>query len=75
MTMQEMIPDYISMIRESNDIDEQVRLLEELNARLPKEKRLLFPSLFTSHYVSKAVNTIEEIWFERIRQQSTSDEI
>jgi hypothetical protein len=67
MTRQELIPSYISMIRDSNDIDEQVRLLEELNARLPEEKRLLFPSLFTKHYVSKAVNTIEELWFERIR--------
>jgi len=65
MTMQEIIPDYISMIRESNDIDEQVRLLEELNARLPEEKKLLFPSMFTKHYVLKAVNTIEDFWFEK----------
>ena len=66
MIMQHKIPGYISMIRESNDIDEQVRLLDELNALLPQEKRLLLPSLFTRHYISRAVNTIEEIWLERI---------
>ena len=66
MMMQQTVPDYISMIRDSNDIDEQVRLLDQLNALLPQEKRLLFPSLFTRHYVSKAVNAIEELWLERI---------
>ena len=65
--MQQTILGYISMIRESNDIDEQVRLLDELNALLPQEKRLLLPSLFTRHYVSGAVNAIEELWLERIR--------
>jgi hypothetical protein len=67
MIEQEMIPVYISMIRESNDIDQQVRLLEELNTLLPSEQRLLLPSLFTNDYVSRAVNLIEEIWFKRIR--------
>ena len=62
-----MIPVYISMIRESNDIDQQVRLLEELNTLLPTEQRLLLPSLFTNDYVSRAVNLIEEIWFKIIR--------
>jgi hypothetical protein len=67
MIEQEMIPVYISMIRESNDIDQRVRLLEELNTLLPSEQRLLLPSLFTNDYVSRAVNLIEEIWFKRIR--------
>ena len=66
MTQQEPIPTFISMIRESNNIDEQVVLLEELNNLLPNEKRLALPSLFTRDYVSKAVNTIEESWLTRI---------
>jgi hypothetical protein len=66
MKQQEPIPTYIAVIRESNNIDEQVALLQELNRLLPKEKRLSLPSLFTKDYVSKAVNTIEEIWLTRI---------
>lgn len=63
----EIIPRYVTKIREENDIDEQVRLLEELNILLPKERRLSLPSLFTKDYVSIAVNTIEEIWLERLQ--------
>ena len=63
--MIEMIPVYISQIRESDDVDEQLRLLEELNALLPLEKRLQLPSLITRDYISKAVNTVEEIWMKR----------
>jgi hypothetical protein len=63
----ENIPRYVTKIREENNIDEQVRLLEELNILLPKERRLSLPSLFTKDYVSKAVNTIEEIWLERVQ--------
>jgi hypothetical protein len=60
---------YIDMIRDETNIDRQIRLLEALNVLLPKEKQLLIPSLITNDYVSKAVNTIEEIWFERQEQQ------
>lgn len=63
----EAIPRYINMIREANDIDDQVSLLEELNVLLPEKSRLPLPSLFTKDYISKAVNTIEDIWLERIR--------
>jgi hypothetical protein len=59
---------YIDMIRDETNIDRQIRLLEALNVLLPKEKQLLIPSLITNDYVSKAVNTIEEIWFERQEQ-------
>jgi hypothetical protein len=66
MQMQlESIPRYVSMIREETNIDEQVRLLEELNTLLPEERRLLVPSLITNDYVSRAVDIIEEIWLER----------
>ena len=66
MKQQEPIPTYIAVIRDSNNIDEQVVLLQELNRLLPREKRLSLPSLFTKDYVSKAVNTIEEFWLTRI---------
>jgi guanylate kinase len=59
---------YIDMIRDETNIDRQIRLLEALNVLLPKEKQLLIPSLITNDYVSKAVNKIEEIWFERQEQ-------
>jgi hypothetical protein len=60
---------YISIIRDETNIDIQVKLLQELNALLPKDKQLLIPSLITNDYVSKAVNIIEEILFERQQQQ------
>ena len=63
------ISSYIRMIRDETNIDTQVKLLRMLNALLPKEKQLLLPSLFTNDYVSKAVNIIEEIWFERQEEQ------
>ena len=66
MKQQEPIPTYIAVIRDSNNIDNQVALLQELNNLLPKEKRLSLPSMFTKDYVSKAVNTIEEFWLTRI---------
>jgi len=66
------VPDYISKIRESDDVDEQVRLLGELNSRLPKRSRLSLPSLFTRHYISKAVSTIEEVWFDGNSSKSKS---
>ena len=50
----------ISMIREERDIDERIRLLEELNSSLPAEKRIVFPSFLTHDYVSRAVDIIEE---------------
>jgi hypothetical protein len=64
--LKEVISGYIIRIREENNIDEQVRLLKELNTLLPEERKLPLPSLFTRDYISKAVNTIEEIWIERI---------
>jgi hypothetical protein len=48
------------MIREEQDLDERIRLLEELNTSLPAEKRMALPSLITRDYVSRAVDIIEE---------------
>jgi hypothetical protein len=70
MNQLEAIPKYISRIRESNDIDEQVKLLEELNAFLPEERKLPLPSLFSRDYISKAANSIEEIWLDRIKSST-----
>ena len=64
-TQLDTIPTYDSMIRDETDIDVQIKLLEELNALLPEERRLVLPSLLTNDYVWKAVDLIEEIWLER----------
>lgn len=61
-----MIPEYVSRVRESNDVDEQLRLLDELNTILPISKRLRLPSFITRDYISKAVNTIEESWLQNL---------
>jgi len=53
------------MIRDETNVDEQYKLLEELNAVLPEERRLSLPSLITNDYVSRAVDIIEEIWLEQ----------
>lgn len=60
----EIIPQYVSMIREENSIDEKVKLLEDLNRLLPEGTRLSIPSLITNDYVSKAVNIVEEAWLQ-----------
>lgn len=60
----EIIPQYVSMIREENSIDEKVKLLEDLNRLLPEGTRLSIPSLITNDYVSKAVSTVEEAWLQ-----------
>ena len=60
------IPRYVSMIRNEANIDVQVKLLEELNALLPEERRLSLPSLITDDYIWRAVNIIEEKWLERL---------
>jgi len=48
------------MIREEQDLDQRIRLLEELNTSLSAEKRIVLPSLITRDYVSRAVDIIEE---------------
>ena len=61
---EDMIPIYISRIRESNDVDEQVMLFQDLNQLLPPEKRMHLPSLVTRDFIYKAVNNIQEIWLQ-----------
>lgn len=60
----EIIPQYVSKIREEKSIDEKGKLLEDLNRLLPEGSRLSIPSLITNDYVSKAVNTVEEEWLQ-----------
>jgi hypothetical protein len=62
----EIVQSYISKIREEQNIDERVKLLEELNNLLPLERKLAVPSLITNDLISKVVNGIEEAWLRSL---------
>jgi hypothetical protein len=50
----------IETCRYEPDVDRQIEILREVNAKLPKSKRLRIPSLFTDDYIRKALDIIEE---------------
>ena len=60
MTLLGDLQTHISLVREESNLDERIRLLDELNSSLPAEKRIRFPSLLTHDYVSRALDIIEE---------------
>ena len=59
----ESVGQMIMRCRYERNVDDQISLLMKINEKLPKAKRLRFPSLMTNDYVSKALDTIEERLF------------
>jgi hypothetical protein len=53
----------IMRCRYERNVDDQISLLIKINNKLPRTKRLRFPSLMTNDYVSKALDIIEERLF------------
>ena len=51
----------MSECRYEREVDKRIMMLNELNARMPKSKRLKLPSLITNDYVSRALDMIDEI--------------
>jgi hypothetical protein len=46
--------------RYETDVDDQISLLSKINEKLPRGKRIRFPTLITDDYVSRALDIIEE---------------
>jgi hypothetical protein len=59
----ESIGQMIIRCRYERNIDDQISLLIKINSKLPRTRRLRFPSLMTNDYVSKALDIIEERLF------------
>ena len=58
--MSERLRALIVYCREEKDIDKKVEALQRVNSMLPFSKRLRMPSLFTSDYIHRALDLIEE---------------
>ena len=59
----ESIGQMIMRCRYERNVDDQLSLLIKINNKLPRTKRLRFPSLMTNDYASKALDIIEERLF------------
>jgi hypothetical protein len=50
----------IEQCKGTSSIDDQITLLFQINALLPKSQQLQIPSLITRDYVSKAIGTVQD---------------
>jgi hypothetical protein len=54
------IQNHVTAIREEHDTDTRIRMLHNLNTMLPRQKRLVLPSLITNAYIRRALDIVEE---------------
>jgi len=55
--------------RDEHDVDRQIQILENINTRLPRSKKLKIPSLITNDYVHKALDIVEERLLDALKQR------
>jgi len=58
--MYQELESLIDLCKKESDIGNQVQILRDINLRLPRHLRLSLPSLFTTDYIRKALDVIEE---------------